>query len=95
MPVSEYVRNESSTWNLLHMFKENYCYPATLAELGVKDDTMERIAAALQSVWENSAPTQPSGDVPICARAELQQSRRPESAAAQGRSVHDGLTAYA
>eukprot|EP00961_Rhodomonas_salina_P271854 3673008-Rhodomonas_salina.1 len=60
MPVSEYVHNESSTWNLRHMFKENYGDPATLAELGVKDDTMERISAALRSVWENSAPTQPS-----------------------------------
>eukprot|EP00961_Rhodomonas_salina_P132045 1777643-Rhodomonas_salina.1 len=47
MPVSEYVLNESSKWNLLCMFKENYCDPATLADLGVKDDTMERIASAL------------------------------------------------
>eukprot|EP00961_Rhodomonas_salina_P266202 3598536-Rhodomonas_salina.1 len=61
MPVSEYVRNESSKWNLRCMFKENYCNPATLAylQVGVKDDTMECIAAALRSVWANSTPTQP------------------------------------
>eukprot|EP00961_Rhodomonas_salina_P222723 3011948-Rhodomonas_salina.1 len=47
MPVSEFVRNESSKWNLHRMFKENYGDPETLADLGVKDDTMERITAAL------------------------------------------------
>eukprot|EP00961_Rhodomonas_salina_P092106 1239496-Rhodomonas_salina.2 len=40
---------------------------------------MERITAALRSVWESSAPTQPSGDVPFNMPSELQPSRRPES----------------
>eukprot|EP00961_Rhodomonas_salina_P299183 3938711-Rhodomonas_salina.1 len=84
MPVSEYVRNESSKWNLRRMFKENYGDPATLADLGVKDETMERIAAALRSVWANSAPTQPSGYVPFSTRSDLQPSQRPESIAEFG-----------
>eukprot|EP00961_Rhodomonas_salina_P211009 2849661-Rhodomonas_salina.2 len=40
---------------------------------------MERIAAALHTVWESSIPMQPSGDVPDPVRAELQPSVRPES----------------
>eukprot|EP00961_Rhodomonas_salina_P117569 1582500-Rhodomonas_salina.1 len=72
MPVSEYMRNESSKWNLHCMFKENYGDPETRADLGVKDDMMERIAAALQSVWENSAPTQLSGDAQFNTPYKLQ-----------------------
>eukprot|EP00961_Rhodomonas_salina_P140012 1883994-Rhodomonas_salina.1 len=64
MPVSEYVRNACSKWNLQGMFKKHYGDPVTLADLGVKDDTMERIAEALHTVWESSIPAQPSGDVP-------------------------------
>eukprot|EP00961_Rhodomonas_salina_P049792 669067-Rhodomonas_salina.1 len=39
---------------------------------------MERIASALRSVWESSIPSQPSGDVPMPTRSDLQPSQRPE-----------------
>eukprot|EP00961_Rhodomonas_salina_P011287 151447-Rhodomonas_salina.1 len=66
------------------MFRENCGDPDTLADLGVKDDTMERIAEALRSVWADNVPLQPSGDVPEARAADLQLSRRPESIAAFG-----------
>eukprot|EP00961_Rhodomonas_salina_P300105 3939480-Rhodomonas_salina.1 len=72
MPISEYVRNESSKWNIRRMFRENYGDPDTLADLGVKDDTMERIVEALRSVWADNVPRQPSGDVPEARAADLQ-----------------------
>eukprot|EP00961_Rhodomonas_salina_P283219 3827396-Rhodomonas_salina.1 len=45
---------------------------------------MELIAAALRSVWANSAPTQPSGNVPFSPLSDLQPSQRPESIAEFG-----------
>eukprot|EP00961_Rhodomonas_salina_P002149 29741-Rhodomonas_salina.1 len=79
MPVSEYVRNACSKWNLQRMFKEHYGDPVTLADLGVTDDMMEQIAEVLCTVWERGIPMQPSGDVSDPVRAELQPSVRPES----------------